>query len=109
MTAPVTIAMQKCRNCGTVDVLTRTVCSNCLGDSFDRIDVEGSGTLVSWTTIRRAPTQFRDEVPYDVCVVDLPNGQRVTGRLMGSAGVEVGAPVAVTEMRDGTPIFSSLR
>lgn len=109
MSAPVLIAMQKCRRCGTVDSLTRTVCSTCLGDAFDAIDVAGSGTLVSWTTIRRAPTQFRDDVPYDVCIVDLPSGHRVTGRLTDSDGIAVGAAVAATGLRGDTPIFSPLR
>ncbi|MEO8937248.1 MAG: OB-fold domain-containing protein [Burkholderiaceae bacterium] len=109
MTALVSIAMQKCRRCGTIDSLTRTVCSNCLGDTFDPVDVDGSGTLVSWTTIRRAPTQFRDDVPYDVCIVDLANGQRVTGRLVSGDGIAVGAAVAATALRGDTPIFSPLR
>lgn len=102
-----TLSMQRCKHCGAVDSLTRTVCGQCLGDAFDAIEVEGLGTLVSWTTIRRAPTQFRDDVPYDVCVVDLSNGQRVTGRLAAGAGTAVGAAVAVTQMRGDTPVFSS--
>lgn len=109
MIRPTPIAMKKCRRCGTVDSLTSTVCSNCLGDGFDRCDVDGSGTLVSWTTIRRAPTQFRDDVPYDVCIVDLPSGHRVTGRLLDGDGLAVGAAVATIELRGDTPIFSPLR
>ena len=89
-----TLAMRHCLNCGAIDALTRTVCTECLGEAFDTIDVPGRGTLVSWTTIRRAPTQFRDDVPYDVCVVDLSNGQRVTGRLATGVDAAVGAPVA---------------
>lgn len=102
-----TLSMQRCHACGAIDSLTRTVCSKCLGATFDPIEVEGRGTLVSWTTIRRAPTQFRDDVPYDVCVVDLPNGQRVTGRLASGIDASVGAPLVVTQMRGDTPIFSS--
>ncbi len=101
------LSMRHCLACGAIDALTRTVCSECLGDAFDTIEVPGRGTLVSWTTIRRAPTQFRDDVPYDVCVVDLSNGQRVTGRLATGVDTSVGAPVAVTQMRGDTPIFSS--
>ncbi len=108
-TQPIALAMQRCRRCGTVDALTRTVCTRCLGDAFDCVGVEGTGTLVSWTTIRRAPTQFRDDVPYDVCVVDLANGQRVTGRLSTGVGASVGAAVIVTDLRGETPIFSSLQ
>lgn len=102
-----TLSMQRCNNCGAVDSLTRTVCARCLGDAFDPVEVEGLGTLVSWTTIRRAPTQFRDDVPYDVCVVDLSNGQRVTGRLAAGSDASVGASVVVTQLRGDTPTFSS--
>ncbi len=102
-----TLAMRHCLHCGAIDALTRTVCSECLAETFDAIEVPGRGRLVSWTTIRRAPTQFRDDVPYDVCVVDLSNGQRVTGRLAGGTDASVGAPLVVTQMRGDTPIFSS--
>lgn len=108
MTTQTPIMMQSCRKCGMVDALTRTICSNCLGDVFDAIEVASTGTLVSWTTIRRAPTRFRDEVPYDVCVVDLINGQRVTGRLAHSDASRVGTAVAAIAIREGTPYFSSV-
>ncbi len=113
MSAPHGLAMQACRRCGTIDAPGRTVCAACLNDTFDTLDVPGTGTLVSWTTIRRAPTQFRDDAPYDVCVVDLDGGHRVTGRLAGPLDAQardalrVGMPVVATEVRLATPIFSS--
>jgi uncharacterized OB-fold protein len=39
------------------------------------------GRLVSWTTIRRAPAGYSASAPYDVVIVDLAPGVRVTGRL----------------------------
>jgi uncharacterized OB-fold protein len=45
--------------------------------------VAGTGRLVSWTVIRRAPTRFKGQAPYTVVVVDLDCGLRVTGRGAG--------------------------
>lgn len=89
------IAMQRCADCGRVDSPGRFVCSGCLSTRLEPVEVSGRGRLAAWTTIRRAPTRFRDDAPYDIAVVDLDGGQRVTGRLAADgAAPEVGAPVS---------------
>lgn len=99
------LTMVKCTRCGRIDAATRTICSECLGDSFECVEVEGAGNLVSWTTIHRAPTRFRDEAPYQVGVVDLDSGQRVTGRLQPSAHTTVGARVIAVDVTGPAPVF----
>jgi uncharacterized OB-fold protein len=105
MSNPVNIAMARCTQCGQVDATTRSICSNCLGMTLERCEVTGQGNLVSWTTIRRAPTRFREDAPYHVCVVDLDSGQRVTGRLQLLEGAEAGARVAAVDASGSAPIF----
>ncbi len=105
MSVALSIAMVKCTRCGQVDTTTRSICSNCLGDSFKPVEVAGIGTLASWTTIRRAPPRFRDEAPYQVGVVDLDGGQRVTGRLLPSDFTVVGARVIAIDVSGPAPIF----
>jgi len=92
MPAPVTLS--RCADCGRLDGAGRTVCVGCLSFRLEPIEAPGSGRLATWTTIRRAPSRFRDDAPYDVAVVDLDAGPRVTGRLVaGGAAPEVGAAV----------------
>ncbi len=101
-----TLAMAQCKRCSRLDPRTPSVCPNCLSDTFDAVDVDGSGTLVSWTMIRRPPPNFKKDAPYQVCVVDLDAGPRVIGRLsLGTTGLRVGASVALIEMNSATPVF----
>ena len=66
----------------------------------------GVGRLSTWTTIRRAPTRFRDDAPYEIAVVDLDAGPRVTGRLApGGAPPSVGAPVRARPLDAPYPMF----
>ncbi len=70
------------------------------------IDVPGTGRLVSWTTIRRAPTAFREQAPYHVAVVDLDAGARVTGRLLApEAECCPGSRVVCVGLIDDIPLF----
>lgn len=105
-----TLPMLRCIRCGRVDTPTRSVCSGCLSDEFEPVSVSGAGTLASWTTIRRAPTRFRDEAPYDVVVVDLDSGQRVTGRLApDSPEPAIGQRVSAVKAAGADAVFMGQR
>jgi len=72
------------------------------------VDIPGIGQLASWTTIRKPPLRFKADGVYHVCVVDLDNGFRVTGRFLTSGDDQIGdrvvaVPVASTE--HSTPTF----
>ncbi|MCA3180296.1 MAG: OB-fold domain-containing protein [Burkholderiaceae bacterium] len=87
------IAMVRCADCGRIDSPGRAVCAGCLSTRLEPASVPGTGRLSTWTTIRRAPTRFRDEAPYDIAVVDLDAGLRVTGRLARGTVPVAGAAV----------------
>jgi uncharacterized OB-fold protein len=94
MSAAAPISLLRCAGCGRLDGAGRTVCAGCLSFALEPVEVTGTGRLATWTTIRRAPSQFRDDAPYEVAVVDLDAGPRVTGRLSPNGVVpEVGAAV----------------
>jgi len=66
-----------------------------------------TGTLLTYTIIRKPPAAFADDRVYAVCVVDMANGQRVTGRLdRYEPEPEMGAIVKVTAMQGPTPVFA---
>lgn len=94
-----TIAMLRCAACRRVDSPGRVVCSGCMSTRLEPTTVPGEGCLATWTTIRRAPTRFHDDAPYDIAVVDLDSGQRVTGRLSADGVTpSVGARVAAVAL-----------
>lgn len=101
-----TIRMLRCASCGKLEVASRVVCSGCLSGKLEPAEMPGVGNLVSWTTIRRAPAKFRDEAPYDIAIVDLDCGARITGRLAtGQAGMALGARVHAVRADGADVIF----
>jgi uncharacterized OB-fold protein len=51
----------------------------------------GRGLLYSWVVVRIAlDPEFEPDVPYTVVAVDLEEGGRMLGRLLGSAELEPG-------------------
>lgn len=63
-----------------------------------------TGVIYTETVIHSAPEAFLDEVPYQLVIVDLEDGTRVTGRIEG-ARVSIDDIVILAERRDGVPIF----
>lgn len=78
------IKVLRCESCGTLDPGPRDLCTACQSDKLVPSEVPGQGVLVSWTTIRRAPTRFRGQAPYVVAVVKLDTGLLITGRFEGA-------------------------
>jgi uncharacterized OB-fold protein len=64
---------------------------------MQNIEVPASGTLVSWTTIRKPPLRFKAEGTYHVGVFDLDNGQRISGRFLAAEGDKPGQRVVATD------------
>jgi hypothetical protein len=101
------LSMVRCAACGRVDTPRRSVCPACLGSQLESLAIPGEGLIASFTTIRRAPTQFRDLAPYDVVVVDLDAGPRVTGRLdPHSLSASVGARVRLVSVQGSDTVFA---
>jgi uncharacterized OB-fold protein len=73
--------MRRCALCRESLTPVATVCPSCLSREVETTEMPSQGRLVTWTTIRRAPAGYPVAAPYDVVVVDLASGGRVTGRL----------------------------
>ena len=62
------------------------------------------GAIYTETVVYSAPPAFEKDVPYQVAIVTLDSGERVTGRIEG-ARVSIDDRVLLTETRDGVPFF----
>ena len=62
------------------------------------------GVVYTETVVHMAPPAFEKDVPYQVAIVSLDSGERVTGRIEG-ARVCIDDRVALVETRDGVPFF----
>jgi uncharacterized OB-fold protein len=83
---------QACTQCGAVQPIPRGVCARCKGDDLAWRDSAGLGTVLSHTTVHRAPSAaFRQETPYVIALVDMDEGFRLMANVQGGAE----APVAI--------------
>lgn len=102
------IAVLECADCGTLDPGPRTLCASCHGFDLREVRVPGHGRLVSFTTIRRPPTAFREDGPYVVAIVVLDAGVQVTGRLDPGVGDPTpGMNVRTVGYVRQTPVFAA--
>jgi uncharacterized OB-fold protein len=64
----------------------------------------GSGVVYTETLIYAAPEQFVKDAPYQLTIVTLDHGGRLTARIDGER-VAIGDKVGFAEFRDGVPFF----
>ncbi len=67
----------KCKKCGKVLFPPRLVCPSCRAREFDKININNSGRVETFTVIRVAPAPFVDQAPYPVAVVNLGDGVKI--------------------------------
>ena len=102
------ISILKCADCGMLASPPHQLCPRCHSAKIGPHEVEGTGTLLSWTIIRRPPQAFRDEGFYPVAVVALKAGVPVTVRFkhpQGAPEPTSGAPVHMTGLHKGAAVF----
>ena len=62
------------------------------------------GVVYTETVVHMAPPAFEKDVPYQVAIVSLDTGERVTGRMEGER-VSIDDRVTLVETRNGVPFF----
>jgi uncharacterized protein len=64
----------------------------------------GPGIVYTETLIHAAPEQFVKDAPYQLTIISLDGGGRLTARIDGER-VAIGDAVEFAEHRDGIPFF----
>ncbi|BCJ86244.1 Zn-ribbon domain-containing OB-fold protein [Effusibacillus dendaii] len=77
------MTLLSCEGCKNVSVPPKYVCPHCYSEELVETKVSGTGKIYSFTTIYIAPEKFASQAPYHIILVDLDEGPRVTGRLVG--------------------------
>jgi uncharacterized OB-fold protein len=86
---------QRCPKCGHVQFYPRAVCTACGGDP-EWAQAAGRGAVHTYTVVRQnGVPPFKDELPYVVAMVELPEGVRMMGNVTGCAPDEVGVGLAL--------------
>jgi len=64
----------------------------------------GTGTIYTETVVYSPPEAYVNDVPYQLAIVELAGGRRVTGRVTGERA-QIGDRVKFAEFRNHVPYF----
>ena len=62
------------------------------------------GVVYTETTVYAPPEQFAADAPYQLAIISLEDGKRLTARILGDR-ISIGDPVELAETRDKIPFF----
>jgi hypothetical protein len=81
-----------CEVCETFYIPPKYFCTKCGYESLKGYTASGAGRIYTFTTIHAAPESFRDQVPYDIAIVELDEGIKVTARVkkMNEGSIKIG-------------------
>ncbi len=65
------------------------------------------GVIYTETVVFAPPEQFAADAPYQLAIVELENGKRLTARILGDR-VSIGDAVELAETRNLIPFFSKI-
>jgi len=97
------LEIQRCQDCRRMRYFPQPLCPHCLSEATAWERVSGRATLYAYTVVHRAPNAaMAKETPYTIVFVDLDEGARVMGRLVGAPadGARVGTPVVFDGVGD---------
>lgn len=88
------LLIQRCSNCGRTRVPRMPGCPRCgAPESLDEV-ASGRGVIYSWIVVRRPiGTITEHEIPCTILTVDLEEGCRAVGQLVGGATAQFDQPV----------------
>lgn len=90
------LILRVCTECGARLLYPRTRCPHCGSAAFTDEAASGRATLVSWSVVRRAPSEaFAAEVPYTVALVRLAEGPQMMTRIVDAEA---------SDLREGLPV-----
>ncbi len=90
------LLIKRCPRCGRNLAPQREICDGCMNEALEWAPASGKGSVYSFVVMHQLLNPaFKDEVPYNVAVVELDEGPRLTTSLVGVANsdIKVGARV----------------
>ncbi len=90
----------RCTTCKEVFFPKKNLCPVCRRrGSIEDMQFNGNGRIVSYTIVRVPPEGFEKYAPYAVAVIDLEEGARVSGQVVGN----------ITKVRTGKQVRTVFR
>jgi uncharacterized OB-fold protein len=93
------LQLQQCRGCERFRYPPAKFCPRCLSDETDWREISGRGTVYSFIVVhQRYDPSFAEDLPYNVAIVELEEGPRLTTNVVDCANgdLQVGMAVELT-------------
>ena len=102
------LMLKQCEDCQAYLQPDAKFCSQCLGEKLDWAEASGKGTLFTFGIVHQKIPGFENDTPYNVSVIQLPEGPRMTCNVIECANedLKLGMPLQVLfkDAGNGTPI-----
>jgi len=72
----------RCGACGELAIPPKELCPACHAHEWQPVQLDGEGTIASFTVIRVAPRAHAASAPYALAVVKLKEGVSILGRVI---------------------------
>ncbi len=97
------LLLKQCDDCRAYLQPDVKFCSQCLGEKLDWAEASGNGTLFTFGIVHQKIPGFENDTPYNVSVIQLPEGPRMTCNVIGCENddLKVGMPVVVDFVDSG--------
>jgi uncharacterized OB-fold protein len=96
------LLIKKCNSCGRSHFYPRAICPHCFSDKTEWLQAKGTGTVYSWSVLRRVPE------PYCIAYVTLAEGVTILTNLVDCDldAIRIGQTVKVVfkPSEGGTPV-----
>jgi uncharacterized OB-fold protein len=90
------LLIQRCLSCGQYQFYPRRHCAHCFGPDPVWHRACGRGRVHTYTVVRQTPNaEFRADCPYVLAIIELDEGPRLTGRIVGASPGEVACDASV--------------
>ena len=94
----------RCSQCGRVSLKKPDRC-RCGNQAFEAVELSGKGKVYTCTTLHAAAEPFEKDLPFQIAIVELEEGPRLTVRIEGQR-VAIDDPVHLVREQNGTSFFA---
>lgn|SRR5690606_32353077 len=78
------LLIRKCKECSTFHFMPRHLCPECWSDQLEWVESAGTGSIHSFSIIRRASlAAYSEKTPYVTALIDLDEGPRMVTNIVG--------------------------
>lgn len=84
------LLIQKCQDCQKFVFYPKVICPFCLSYNLEWIKASGRGRVYTYSVVYSyAPTEFSDDIPYIIAVIELEEGVRMMSNIVECRPEEV--------------------